>query len=39
MNGRKAGEDVTDSAASVETFDMSSPEARMRAQLYEKKIF
>jgi N-acetylmuramoyl-L-alanine amidase len=35
----ESGEDVTDSAASVETFDMSSPEARMRAQLYEKKYF
>jgi N-acetylmuramoyl-L-alanine amidase len=35
----ESGEDVTDSAASVEAFDMSSPEARMRAQLYEKKYF
>jgi N-acetylmuramoyl-L-alanine amidase len=35
----ESGEDVTDSAAAVETFDMSSPEARMRAQLYEKKYF
>jgi N-acetylmuramoyl-L-alanine amidase len=35
----ESGEDVTDSAAAEETFDMSSPEARMRAQLYEKKYF
>ena len=35
----ESGEDVTDSAASEEVFDMSSPEARMRAQLYEKKYF
>lgn len=33
----EGGEDVTDSAE--ESFDMSSPEARMRAQLYEKKFF
>src|SRR5450755_5148917 len=32
----ESGEDVTDSAAAEETFDLSSPEARMRAQLYEK---
>ncbi len=31
------GEDITDS--SEESFDLSSPEARMRAQLYEKKYF
>src|SRR5450432_1356595 len=35
----ESGEDVTDSAAAEETFDLSSPEARMRAQLYEKKYF
>src|SRR5664279_4605854 len=35
----ESGEDVTDSAATEEAFDMSSPEARMRAQLYEKKYF
>jgi N-acetylmuramoyl-L-alanine amidase len=35
----ESGEDVTDSAAAEETFDMDSPEARMRAQLYEKKYF
>lgn len=35
----ESGEDVTDSAAAQESFDMSSPEARMRAQLYEKKYF
>jgi N-acetylmuramoyl-L-alanine amidase len=34
----ESGEDVTDSAAE-EAFDLSSPEARMRAQLYEKKYF
>ncbi len=33
----EGGEDVTDSAD--ESFDMDSPEARMRAQLYEKKYF
>jgi N-acetylmuramoyl-L-alanine amidase len=33
----ESGEDVTDSTD--ESFDMSSPEARMRAQLYEKKFF
>jgi N-acetylmuramoyl-L-alanine amidase len=36
----ESGEDVTDSAAVAdEAFDLSSPEARMRAQLYEKKYF
>jgi N-acetylmuramoyl-L-alanine amidase len=35
----ESGEDVTDSLAAEEAFDMSSPEARMRAQLYEKKYF
>jgi N-acetylmuramoyl-L-alanine amidase len=35
----ESGEDVTDSAAAEEAFDLSSPEARMRAQLYEKKYF
>ncbi len=33
----ESGEDITDS--SEEAFDLSSPEARMRAQLYEKKYF
>jgi N-acetylmuramoyl-L-alanine amidase len=33
----EGGEEITDSAE--ESFDMSSPEARMRAQLYEKKFF
>lgn len=33
------GEDVTDSTANAEAFDLSSPEARMRATLYEKKYF
>jgi N-acetylmuramoyl-L-alanine amidase len=37
INERDEGEDVTDSTE--ESFDMSSPEARMRAQLYEKKYF
>jgi N-acetylmuramoyl-L-alanine amidase len=36
----ESGEDVTDSAAvAEEAFDLNSPEARMRAQLYEKKYF
>src|SRR5450432_3866192 len=36
----ESGEDVTDSAAvAEEAFDVSSPEGRMRAQLYEKKYF
>ena len=36
----ESGEDVTDSAAvAEEAFDLSSPEARMRAVLYEKKYF
>jgi N-acetylmuramoyl-L-alanine amidase len=43
INAREeSGEDVTDSAsqsASQEAFDLSSPEARMRAVLYEKKYF
>jgi N-acetylmuramoyl-L-alanine amidase len=34
----ESGEDVTDSAAG-EAFDLTSPEARMRATLYEKKYF
>jgi N-acetylmuramoyl-L-alanine amidase len=34
----ESGEDVTDSA-SQEAFDLTSPEARMRATLYEKKYF
>ena len=42
INERGEGE-VTDSAADAESdslaFDMNSPEARMRAQLYEKKYF
>ncbi len=33
----ESGEDISDS--SEESFDLSSPEARMRAQLYEKKYF
>ena len=33
----EGGEEITDSAE--QSFDMSSPEARMRAQLYEKKFF
>jgi N-acetylmuramoyl-L-alanine amidase len=33
----ESGEDVSDST--VAAFDLSSPEARMRAQLYEKKYF
>ncbi|HVY73607.1 MAG TPA: N-acetylmuramoyl-L-alanine amidase [Puia sp.] len=37
INERDEGEDVTDSTE--ESFDLSSPEARMRAQLYEKKYF
>jgi N-acetylmuramoyl-L-alanine amidase len=36
----ESGEDVADSTgASSEVFDLSSPEARMRATLYEKKYF
>jgi N-acetylmuramoyl-L-alanine amidase len=36
----ESGEDVTDSTgASEEAFDLTSPEARMRAALYEKKYF
>ncbi len=35
----ESGEDVTDSVVAEEAFDMSTPEARMRAQLYEKKYF
>jgi N-acetylmuramoyl-L-alanine amidase len=36
----ESGEDVTDSTGVAEdAFDLSSPEARMRAQLYEKKYF
>lgn len=35
----ESGEDVTDSTANEEAFDLSSPEARMRATLYEKKYF
>jgi N-acetylmuramoyl-L-alanine amidase len=38
----ESGEDVADStssAAAEEAFDLSSPEARMRAALYEKKYF
>ncbi len=38
----QSGEDFSDSsstAAAAEAFDLSSPEARMRAQLYEKKYF
>ena len=36
----ESGEDITDSAGVAEqAFDLSSPEARMRAQLYEKKYF
>lgn len=42
INDRGEGE-VTDSAADAESdslaFDMNSPEARMRAQLYEKRYF
>ena len=42
INERGEGE-VTDSAGEAESdslaFDMNSPEARMRAQLYEKKYF
>jgi N-acetylmuramoyl-L-alanine amidase len=34
----ESGEDVNDSSAE-EAFDLSSPEARMRATLYEKKFF
>jgi len=37
INERDEGGEITDSAE--ESFDMSSPEARMRAQLYEKKFF
>ncbi|HTS42867.1 MAG TPA: N-acetylmuramoyl-L-alanine amidase [Puia sp.] len=33
----EGGDDITDSADAI--FDMSSPEAKMRAQLYEKKFF
>src|SRR5450432_3377802 len=41
INAREeSGEDVTDStAAAEEAFDLTSPEARMRAVLYEKKYF
>ncbi len=36
----ESGEDVTDSmAVAQEAFDLTSPEARMRAVLYEKKYF
>ncbi len=36
----ESGEDVADSTgAASEVFDLSSPEARMRATLYEKKYF
>jgi N-acetylmuramoyl-L-alanine amidase len=35
----ESGEDVTDSSAAEEAFDLTSPEARMRATLYEKKYF
>jgi len=36
----ESGEDVVDSTgAAEEAFDLSSPEARMRAALYEKKYF
>ncbi|HEY8734763.1 MAG TPA: N-acetylmuramoyl-L-alanine amidase [Puia sp.] len=36
----ESGEDVTDSTAEAqEAFDLTSPEARMRAALYEKKYF
>jgi N-acetylmuramoyl-L-alanine amidase len=36
----ESGEDVVDSTgAAEEAFDLSSPEARMRATLYEKKYF
>ena len=35
----ESGEDVTDSVVAEEAFDLSSPEARIRAQLYEKKYF
>ncbi len=36
----ESGEDVTDSTAvAQEAFDVTSPEARMRAVLYEKKYF
>jgi N-acetylmuramoyl-L-alanine amidase len=36
----ESGEDVVDSTgASEEAFDLTSPEARMRAALYEKKYF
>jgi N-acetylmuramoyl-L-alanine amidase len=34
----ESGEDVTDSSAE-QAFDLNTPEARMRAQLYEKKYF
>jgi N-acetylmuramoyl-L-alanine amidase len=41
INAREeSGEDVTDSmAVAQEAFDLTSPEARMRAVLYEKKYF
>jgi N-acetylmuramoyl-L-alanine amidase len=41
INAREeSGEDVTDSTAvAQEAFDVTSPEARMRAVLYEKKYF
>src|SRR5450631_3426067 len=36
----ESGEDVADSSSSAEeAFDLTSPEARMRATLYEKKYF
>ncbi|HEY4153865.1 MAG TPA: N-acetylmuramoyl-L-alanine amidase [Puia sp.] len=35
----EGGEDVTDSSTDESSFDLTSPEARMRAQLYEKKFF
>jgi len=34
-----SGEDMSDSTAAEEAFDLTSPEARMRASLYEKKYF
>ena len=43
INERGEGEAASDSAGEAESdsaaFDMSSPEARMRSQLYEKKYF
>ena len=36
----ESGEEITDSTgAAAEAFDLTSPEARMRATLYEKKYF